>query len=108
MLTQDLSYLLPEPYSRAWSAKLAAAPLLRDVHAVRTAKGAARLQYNSQLEYDAIGYHLMMLREWKVNTSSDRCLEAEAVACAIHFVEQQVNSGHFVCLYILACCAGHL
>jgi len=63
---QDLGYLLPERYDHDWKAKLAAALLLRHVRDTDSAKGAARLQYNSQVEYDGIAAYLMMIREWKV------------------------------------------
>ena len=63
---QDLSYLLPERYDPDWRAKLAAAPLLRHVRDTDTAKGVARLQYKSQVEYDGIAAYLIMIREWKV------------------------------------------
>ena len=64
--TQDLSYLMPDRYNRGWKAKLAAAPLLRHVRDTDTATGVARLQYDSQKEYDGIGAYLVMIREWKV------------------------------------------
>ena len=93
---QDLGYLLPEAYDRAWNATLAAAPLLPSIHDARTARGAARVQYDSEDEFHLIGHHLSMLQEWKVAAHLS-CWSLEPVDLVVSSVSAAVSPQEQLC-----------
>ena len=65
---QDLGYLRQEVYDREWNQTLAAAKPMTTYAAVDKARGAVKILYNSQKEYEDITGDFKMLREWKVRT----------------------------------------
>ena len=63
---QDLGYLRQDVYDREWNQTLAAAKALTSYAAVDKARGAIKILYNSQKQYEDITGDFKMLREWKV------------------------------------------
>jgi len=63
---QDLGYLRREVYDMEWNQTLSAAKAVTSYDAVDKARGAVKVLYNSQKQYEDITGDFKMLREWKV------------------------------------------